>query len=315
MKDDSVTDRLFCKDADGRRRSSLHVYVDGVSPKLCAVIRELVLRAHYMGFDEENGKNQSVITVLCDKGRKEEAEDQLRNAPFLGNYINYLWGTEELNPLDYLEVMVNVEEKSDDMSSYDDPLITEDELNVYSDCSNEIDIIAAKRANSIYCIGCELYNLPDISPEDIEMYEIPLRLFETETFADNPDDSWKRLSLKHKISNVLCTDTFPVRLKMLGCQCQDVQTVTCEIEKHILELSKCEHSRWVAEKLIMGYKPWTARHHYEYSIMFGDKKKEYHKRLKAEEYHLDICSYDNLCRLDPKNRKFDTFLILSCLKQ
>ena len=298
---------LWHMDAEGNRK----VVVEGASPRTMAIIRELILRAHYMDFREEDKKNQSTIVILCDKGCKETTEKKLREAPFLSNYINYAWGADGIDALDFLEVKVEVKENNTECISAD---ITE---KAFKDISyeKEIDITEAKKANSIYCIGNDLYNLPDIRPEDVEMYEIPLRVFESEAFVENTEICWDRLPIKHKISNVFCTDTFPLRLKILGSGYKNDQVVESAIRKHILELSRCEHSRWVAEKLILGYKPWTAKHHYEYSILFGNKKQEYRKTLKNNEYHIDICSYCDLCRIDPQNRKFDTFLILSCLKE
>lgn len=300
---------LYRKDNGGAPK----FVIDGVSSQMCTIIREIILRAHYTDFVEpKNDKtklNQTVIVVLCDKGQKEATQKTLRNTPFLGNYIDYSWGTFDMEALDYLDVDVIVKEKP----YGEKPNVSEEMFEgiVYS---SDIDICRAQMANNIYCIGNDIYNLPDIRPEDIDMYEIPLREFESKSFIKDIDKEWDKLSVKNKLSNVFCTDIFPQRLAILESSKNSEDTIKQTIEKNIRNLSQSEHSRWVAEKLILGFIPWTATHHYEYSLLFDDDKQKYYKMLKSKEIHLDICSYRDLCRLDPQNRKYDTFLILSCLK-
>lgn len=300
---------LYRKDNGGAPK----FVIDGVSSQMCAIIREIILRAHYTDFVEpKNDKtklNQTVIVVLCDKGQKEATQKTLRNTPFLGNYIDYSWGTFDMEALDYLDVDVIVEEKP-----YGEKSNVSEEMFEGIVYSCDIDICRAQMANNIYCIGNDIYNLPDIRPEDIDMYEIPLREFESKSFIKDIDKEWDKLSVKNKLSNVFCTDIFPQRLAILESSKNSEDTIKQTIEKNIRNLSQSEHSRWVAEKLILGFIPWTATHHYEYSLLFDDDKQKYYKMLKSKEIHLDICSYRDLCRLDPQNRKFDTFLILSCLK-
>lgn len=294
-----------------KKSGTLKITVNSVSPLMCAIIREIILRAHYTDFVEpKNGYpkyNQTVITVLCDKNQIKATEDRLRNTPFLGNYINYAWELRKNPEQDYLDVDIEVVERTLEQTAD----ISDEMVNDIS-YSKVIDIRKAIEANSIYCIGNDLYNLPDICPEDVEMYEIPLRVFESNTFIKDKNNDWNNLHIKHKLSNVFCTDIFPQRIKSINIK--EGQTIMEAVKSQILELSRSEHSRWVAEKLILGFKPWTAQHHYEYSQLFDKDKKEYSIRLKNNDYHLDICSYNNLCRIDPQNRKYDTFLILSCLK-
>ncbi len=306
VEESTIYNKLCCVDAGGE--APLQIAVEGASPKMCAIIRELILRAHYIEFREEDHRNQSVITVYCAEGCKKSIENQLRNAPFLSNYIKYSWGTLDTEPLDYLDIKIEVKETTQPTSAD----ITEDMLKL-SSYKREIDITKAMKANSIYCVGSDLWNLPDITPEDVKMYDIPLRTFETGTFMrESPSKKWEELSVKLKLSNVFCTDTFSLRLKMLQNKYKD-KDIGRTIRDHILDISRCEHSRWVAAQLILNYRPWTAKQCYDYSIIFGDKKNEYYKKLKECGYHPDICSYRDLCRIDPQNRKFDTFLVLSCL--
>lgn len=318
--DSELSEQLCRFDEKGKVKEPLHLTVDGASPMMCAIVRELILRAHYYDFiepaDNQYKKNPSLITILCKEGLEQKVEEQLLSTPFLGNYLHYCW--EE--PLDFLDVDVELKAKTDGQEAD----ITEDMVKAFANAhtiERIIDTRLAEDANSIYCIGKDLKNLPDISPTDVKMYEIPLLDFDVDSFEESTEESWNQLYEKEDwpniLSNVFCTDTLQLRKVMLEREEKDPKQKKSKeqlIEDHILELSRSEHSRWVAEKLIMEFKPWTAKHHYEYSILFGDAKKAYEKSLKKQKIHLDICSYHDLCRLDPSNRKFDTFLILTMLQ-
>jgi hypothetical protein len=82
-------------------------------------------------------------------------------------------------------------------------------------------------------------------------------------------------------------------------------------------LSKSEHSRWVVEKLILGYRPLNdeERAHDEYLQMQGcGRNKDYRDMLKRRDKdpaHIDLCSYSELRRINPNDLKYDSFLMLA----
>ena len=82
-------------------------------------------------------------------------------------------------------------------------------------------------------------------------------------------------------------------------------------------LSRSEHSRWVVEKLILGYRPFNdeERAHDEYLQMQGcGRYKKYRDDLKRRDKdpaHIDLCSYRELRRINPGDLKYDSFLMLA----
>lgn len=94
-------------------------------------------------------------------------------------------------------------------------------------------------------------------------------------------------------------------------------------EKDLLELvgnnlkamAKCEHARWNVEKLILGFSPFSPQEHYEYNRRFGASRSSYRNKLKKNEaHHINLCSYDDLRRIDPDNMKYDSFLMLAMVR-
>lgn len=322
----SLVEKMCRMNVKGEFTQPLHVVVEGTSPLMCAVIREIILRAHYYDFNEETGENATLITILCDN--VETTKEILLGTPFLGDYLRYCWGVDGRERLDYLDVLVEVKnEVADDKNAV---VLTDEELDAFSDGGNVAHTIDTKRArstNQAYDMGKVLDNLPDINSADVKMYNIPRTDFEAKLLSENVGKKWEDADVMDKLSNVFCVDTFDLRIKMLERSAfeteeykditllskKDFETLTCKVEENILALSKCEHSRWVAEKLLLGFKPWSPEDHYKYSRMFGKEKKDYRGRKKSEGFHYDICSYRDLCRCDPGNRKYDTFLVLSML--
>lgn len=94
-------------------------------------------------------------------------------------------------------------------------------------------------------------------------------------------------------------------------------------EKDLLELvgnnlkamAKCEHARWNVEKLILGFSPFSPQEQYEYNRRFGASRSSYRNKLKKNEaHHINLCSYDDLRRIDPDNMKYDSFLMLAMVR-
>lgn len=324
--EEKLVEKLCRMNVQGKFTDSLHIIVEGTSPLMCAVIREIILRAHYYDFNEETRENASLITVHCDN--EETTKNILLSTPFLGDYLRYCWGADGKESLYFLDVLVEVRTEIDEDKNA--VVLTDEDLDAFCDGRNvahTIDTKRARLANQAYNMGRVLDNLPDINSADVKMYNIPRTDFEAKLLSENVGKKWEDADVMDKLSNVFCVDTFDLRIKMLERSAfeteeykditllskKDFETLTCKVEENILALSKCEHSRWVAEKLLLGFKPWSPEDHYKYSRMFGKEKKDYRGRKKSEGFHYDICSYRDLCRCDPGNRKYDTFLVLSML--
>ena len=126
--------------------------------------------------------------------------------------------------------------------------------------------------------------------------------------------------VKEKLSCIFCADCFNSRCIGIQRSSKDVEKIDNVLwEQYNEALSKSEHSRWVVEKLIMGYNPLNAQQRFIDESLFYDKKKrkEYRNSLKKEPHnpaHIDLCSYADLRRIDPASLKYDSFLMLAIPK-
>lgn len=86
------------------------------------------------------------------------------------------------------------------------------------------------------------------------------------------------------------------------------------VKENIASLAMCEHARWNVEKLINGFVPLTAKEHYEDNIRFGASRNFYRKKLKKKTHHNDLCSYQELRRINPSDMKYDCFLMMAMVR-
>lgn len=87
------------------------------------------------------------------------------------------------------------------------------------------------------------------------------------------------------------------------------------VGNNLKTMAKCEHARWNVEKLILGFSPFSSQEHYEYNRRFGASRSSYRNKLKKNDaHHINLCSYDDLRRIDPDNMKYDSFLMLAMVR-
>lgn len=86
------------------------------------------------------------------------------------------------------------------------------------------------------------------------------------------------------------------------------------VRENIASLAKCEHARWNVEKLINGFVPLTVKERYEDNICFGESRNSYRKNLKNKAHHIDLCSYQDLRRINPSDMKYDCFLMMAMVR-
>lgn len=86
------------------------------------------------------------------------------------------------------------------------------------------------------------------------------------------------------------------------------------VKENIASLAMCEHARWNVEKLINGFVPLTAKEHYEDNIRFEASRNSYRKKLKKKTHHIDLCSYQELRRINPSDMKYDCFLMMAMVR-
>lgn len=86
------------------------------------------------------------------------------------------------------------------------------------------------------------------------------------------------------------------------------------VKENITSLAMCEHARWNVEKLINGFEPLTLKEHNEDNIRFGASRNSYRKKLKNKAHHIDLCSYQELRRINPSDMKYDCFLTMAMIR-
>jgi hypothetical protein len=314
----------------------LHAVVRGDSPLLLAVVRQLALSAHYLNFEEYDlldrlvCRNRTVITLVTQKEAAEILEE-LEKEEYLGNLLKYakytVFGKVE-NADSYLDIEFEIVRELP--VGTETAEITEEEVQAFveSGSSDEIFSIDTRKAvfaSRVYCLGAVIDNLPYEEVHSPGRYSRALDTFRYKVLEDKNElqlvtPKWKDLTVvKNGLSNVFCTDCFESRDRTISQLYPGNRKMTDKERNSIWEknnaaLSLSEHCRWVTEKLIMGFKPLSLQERTEYESLFGKKRAAFSKQLKnasAHPAHIDICSYRDLCRVDPDSLKYDSFLMLA----
>lgn len=315
----------------------LHVVVDGDSPMMLAVARQVALTAHFVNFMEGNEmaapKNQTVLTIVsCNPHiiAELEKEEYLCNLPKYCKIVNR--GVVMENEGYYIDIVIDIVDNYPQNRKESNLIfISEDEVNAFCKGKNKneicgIDTRMSVFANRIYDLGAELYNIPAEDIHCAERYSLALDVFQHEKLKKDAEnmvtEKWNDLCLcriKENISNILCSDCFAIREVCMEKICEKNNCKSERWGRYNEPLSLSEHARWVVEKLIMGYRPLTKSEHYRdeclhVQVKNKDKKKKYRdslKRIDKDPAHIDLCSYRDLRRINPDDLKFDSFLMLA----
>ncbi len=179
------------------------------------------------------------------------------------------------------------------------------------DC--RIDIRRAMIINLLYHVGTHLKDICISDIYEIEKYDTALSSFCIHATERKKEACWNQLNdLKLKLSNVLCADCIDTKLRSKN-SCK--KNKSRHFDRINFEcLAKSEHARWNVEKLILGYRTYSAEERYKDELLFADSSamKVERKRMKNDLYaHVDICTCRELMRVDPDNFKYDCFLTLA----
>lgn len=199
-------------------------------------------------------------------------------------------------------------------------------------CVQEINVCNARRVNMVYNVGADIDNLPSDDPNTAERYSKALLYFCYQQTPKDTQKKWEELcdennkdtlsyqiKLRNKLSNVLCADCFTTRLKSVCKNFEELlekneKMVLGEVQKNLQVLAQCEHARWNVEKLILGFSPLSLEERWKDAQKFGSARKVFRKKLKDKGHHIDLCSYQDLHRIDPANMKYDCFLNLAMVR-
>lgn len=316
----------------------LHVVVNGDSPLMLSVARQVALSAHYLNFQEDNEdetcRNRTVITIVSrNPNIKEELmkEEFLCNLPKYCKYVNR--NSKPENDDSFIDIEIHIVDECPEDNDNNMLFFSEEDVDAICKlkASEGIDIYSidtrkAVYAHRIYSLGEVIDNLPAEDINCAKRYAMALDVFQHEKLKKKPqpiidEKEWRNLNkVKEGLSNIFCTDCFESRkLGIQLCSNGDVRKEKELWEEYNIILSKSEHARWVVEKLIMGYSPLKEQQRFKDEGLFLDEKKkgQYRKSLKTlskNPAHIDLCSYTNLRRINPNDLKYDSFMILAIPK-
>lgn len=315
----------------------LHVVVEGDSPLMLAVLRQVVLSAHYPNFVEYDMfnrlvcKNRSVITLISDMDtdsivRELEKEENLCNLLKICKYSVY---GEVRNEDSFMDILLEI--AHDAGEDADCVHLKEEDVRSFvektpHDAVFSIDTRRAVYAKRAYGLGVEIDNLPYEGIHNAGRYAQALDAFQFKVLKSQQEQclfesGWDNDSnaVKLGLSNLFCADCFESRELAIKQKYPEDKPISAQDRKAIWErfnvpLSISEHSRWVVEKLILGFRPLNQKEKSDYGSLFGKRRSLYLKRLKnnaVSPAHIDLCSYRDLRRVDPDNLKYDSFLMLA----
>jgi len=292
-------------------RERLHVAVLGDSPLMLSVVRHVALYAHYANYDERL-QNRTVITLVS---KNRDIVEELKKDEYLCNLLELckytIYGEKPVNADSYIDIELRVVEQW----QVDDAAIRMTEEDVQSVLEEEvrgIDTRKAVLAKRMYSLGSLIDNLPDDDIHCAGRYALALDVFKHKLRKRiKPmvkEDEWKKsqIAVRNGLSDIYCTDCFESRMK-------GMQSVA-SWEDCNLAISNSEHSRWVVEKLILGFRPLTEQERLHDEQLFGSAKKLYRDQLKKDPSvmaHIDLCSCADLRRINPEDMKYDSFLMLA----
>ncbi|MBR1548476.1 MAG: hypothetical protein IJ637_07110 [Prevotella sp.] len=310
----------------------LHVVVDGDGPRMLSVARQVALSAHYINFHEDvDGlapHNRTVITIVSsrpDIKAELQREEYLCNLPKYCKYVGRNLMVE--NEDSYIDIEIHIADACPENGGTG-PMVVfrQEEVDAFFDKAMDdeatlsVDTSMAEYVARVYRLGAVIDNLPAEDIHCASRYALALDVFMYDRLkepqklmfvgADCDNATWVR----ELLSNVFCADCFESRRRsVMLCGDVDDQAVWQGCNE---ALSRSEHARWVAEKLVMGYSPLDARQRYRDESLSYDKKKriQYRNALKRDARHpahIDLCSYADLRRINPDDMKYDSFLMLA----
>ena len=311
----------------------LHVIVQGDTPLMLSIVRQVALTAHFANFIEETGSNRTIVSII--RSGDKDIIKELRKEEFLCHlldYCKYTVGKNIVNADSYIDIEFVVLDEKPKIDTETEIEMTIKEDDVISFCNSKkedelyaIDTSKAQYADRMYCLGAEIDNVPYYDIHSVERYSLALDVFlfskmEKKLGKIVDAEKWKRKDYQTRvllaISTIICSDCFITRYNSIRPYWKDGKMTEKQAwENYYDALSKSEHSRWVVEKLVLGFKPLnnSQRLEDEGNIKNRDKKKQFRKRLKNEwksPAHIDLCSFSELRRVDPDNMKYDSFIML-----
>lgn len=308
-------------------KEQLRVVITSDSPLMLAVARQVALSAHYANYDEKS-PIRTVITIVS---RNAQIIEELEKEEYLCNLPSYCMisvnGNAPKNEDSHVDIELRLIEEWNGDDNGMAVVMSEDDVKAFIATKNEADIYSidtrkAVMANRIYSLGSWIDNLPDEDSHGPERYALALNVFQnnllrkpTSPMIDPNRWASDLTAVKNGLSSVCCADCFGSRAAGIKRYAKANGMTEKEAWEECIEgLSKSEHARWVAEKLIMGFRPLSEQERLKNECMFGEERRQYRNQLKKsaqDPAHIDICSFADLRRVSPHDMKYDSFLMLA----
>lgn len=133
-------------------------------------------------------------------------------------------------------------------------------------------------------------------------------------------EKWEELPVFHKWSNKYLVNSFTTKIRSV-CGCIDESQLDYEMlfkafEEHKDDMAECEHNRWNMQQLLMGFRAYNNEELKEFDKIFKATSpnrdavvKEYKnaKKNSSERVHLNICSLEQLLRVDAGTKCYDEY--------
>lgn len=340
---DKLKDVAFEVDAS----EHLRVVVHGDSPLMLSVVRQVAFSAHYINYDEENAietkRKRTVITIVS---QNPKIAEELQKEEYLNNLPKYCkWSQNGIvhKADSYIDVELEIVRDCFEEEQGNVKVIREEEVETFCRLKQEkevfrIDTRKAQYAGRMYDLGALIDNLPAENIHDAHRYTLALNVYQFQLLSEPLDvlvneNKWSRnqVKVKNGLSNVFCADRFETiekevakskELEIANCRKEEEKAKKSKVdywEKYNEALSKSEHSRWVVEKLIMGFRPLNNEERLmdESLAPYKKRRKAFRDSLKNDENklaHIDLCSNADLRRINPDDLKYDSFLMLAIPK-
>ena len=338
-----VLDKLKLVSFIPEEDAHLHVIVLDDDALMLSVIRHVALYSHFANYDETNAnescRNRTIISLVSEK---QDILTELEREEFLCNLPKYCkcsLNGETFNRDSFIDVELEIIGSwNADAEPYKEIksgrhvekrlIFRKSDVDSYcSDRSEEelylIDTRKAQYTNRMYILGSEIDNLPYEDIHSVRRYSMALSVFQYSQLKKPVgqivlNDEWtsadNQADVLAAMSNIFCSDCYLIRYNSMS-HCWSNGKMTEQQERHFDLLSRSEHSRWVAEKLILGYRPFSLQERLKDESLVVDKARrmQYRKELKdnwKSPAHIDICSFAELRRIDPDALKYDSFLVL-----
>ena len=319
----------------------LNIVLLGDSPLVLSLARQAALLSHYLNFDEKTGANRTLITIVSSNPH---IVDELKKEEYLCHLLDYsklTIGAEVANCDSFVDIEFEIKSQwaEEDVQPYSACrsgghtvhryVFGEDDVNSFCKSMPEeriftIDTRKARYASRMYDLGAEINNLPYEDIHSVKRYALALDVYQYGKLKEKAErfvnEKWEDIENQQEVLlgvfNIFCSDCFMIRYNSLKpCWKGDRKSRRQVWEDHYDALSKSEHSRWVVEKLILGYLPYDRQDHLlDESLAACPRERSRRRHLLKNNWtcprHIDLCSFDDLRRIDPDNMKYDSFLVL-----